>query len=75
METVSRKLGDPVDDWTAHWIRMTLENLRSNGHRDLDNPHQFLRFASQFAGLSRAQLFQDVWALWEAGGEVGRVLR
>lgn len=47
--------------------RHTLEHLRT-APPDRDDLLHFLAFAAPLAARSRAQLFQDLWALWESGG-------
>jgi FkbM family methyltransferase len=55
----------------AVFMREALRHSRGSGQNDtdLDDPLQFLAFAAPLARRASAEFFQDLWALWEAGGK------
>jgi FkbM family methyltransferase len=55
----------------AAFVREALRHIRSPGQNDpdLDDILQFLAFAAPLAPHASAEFFQDLWALWEAGGK------
>lgn len=55
---------------TGASVMRSLRAIRA-GEVDRDDPWQFIAFADPLAARSHGQLFQDLWALWEAAGEHG----
>ena len=55
----------------AAFVREALRHVRSSGQNDadLDDVLQFLAFAAPLVQRASAEFFQDLWALWEAGGK------
>ena len=55
----------------AVFVREALRHIRSSSQNDadLDDVLQFLAFAAPLASRASAEFFQDLWALWEAGGK------
>ena len=49
-----------------------LEHMRSTGDQvNLDDLNHFVAFAAPLASRTHSQLFQELWALWRAGGKRG----
>ena len=60
----------PLDRATARRLIAELEHLRRAAY-DPDDLAQFMAFAQSMAPKSKAQLFQDLWALWVCGRKHG----
>lgn len=60
--------GNPKYGKLAHAILLHLRATRKQAP-DRNDLVQFLAFAAPLAGGSKAQLFQDLWALWINGGK------
>ena len=60
----------PLDRATAKRLVAELEHLRRATY-DPDDLSQFMAFAGSMAPKSKAQLFQDLWALWICGRKHG----
>lgn len=59
-----RIVSNMVEQSRGSVARAVLGRLRADP-ANRDDPLQFLAFAAPLAGRSEAQLFQDLWALWE----------
>lgn len=72
---------EPSPAWMLHegnskygkMVAHILEHMRQGGAAtpDRDDVVQFLAFAAPLAAQSHSQLFQELWALWMAGGKRG----
>ena len=51
-------------------LQQTLDNLRTSGE-DREDLRQFMAFAIPLTTRSKAQLFQDLWALWVSDRKTG----
>ncbi len=58
--------GPELDKDTGKALQQVLKHLRRATY-DVDDLAQFLAFAMPLAPQSKAQLFQDLWALWVSG--------
>ena len=70
--TASLPLAEIADNDPSYGLRLheALNHLRDAAY-DRDDILQFMAFAMPLARKSKAQLFQDLWALWVNGGKRG----